>query len=83
MRTIAARLAAIALLIAAALPARAAPTLDLVRFPAAEDGLMLDALCFTPEKPTKSLLLLIPGLTGAVMGGGLLFRICSVIFPPL
>jgi predicted alpha/beta-fold hydrolase len=71
MRAITTRLAALALLIAAALPARAAPTLDLVRFPAAEDGLMLDALYFTPEKPTKSLLLLIPGLTGAVMGGGL------------
>jgi esterase/lipase len=71
MRTIIARLAAVALLIAATLPARTAPTLDLVRFPAAEDGLMLDALYFTPEKPGKSLVLLIPGLTGAVMGGGL------------
>jgi esterase/lipase len=51
--------------------AAAAPRLDLVRFPADEDALMIDALYWTPEKPTKSLVLLIPGLTGAVIGGGL------------
>jgi alpha-beta hydrolase superfamily lysophospholipase len=66
----AARIAAAALMLGAA-TAWAGPTLDLVRFPAADDRLLLDALYWAPDKPSKSLVLLIPGLTGAVMGGGL------------
>ena len=63
--------AAALLLICAVAIARAAPLLDLVRFPAAEDGQMLDALYWVPERGTKRIVLLIPGLSGAVMGGGL------------
>lgn len=42
--------------------------LELVRFPAA-DGVDLDSLLFRPARPTRRLLMLIPGLSGPVLGG--------------
>jgi len=41
--------------------------LELVRF-AAEDGVDLDSLLFRPAQPTRRLLMLIPGLSGPVLG---------------
>jgi len=41
--------------------------LELVRF-AADDGVDLDSLLFRPAQPTRRLLMLIPGLSGPVLG---------------
>jgi pimeloyl-ACP methyl ester carboxylesterase len=49
--------------------ARASPVLDIESFPAA-DGMRLNALYWAPPSPSKSIVLLIPGLNGAVMGAG-------------
>jgi esterase/lipase len=43
-------------------------TLELVRFPA-EEGVDLDSLLFRPARPTRKLLILVPGLSGPVLGG--------------
>jgi esterase/lipase len=42
--------------------------LEITRF-SAEQGVDLDALLFRPTKPTRRLLMLIPGLSGPVLGG--------------
>lgn len=45
----------------------AGPTLELLRF-AAEDRVPLNALYYSPEAPAKSLVILVPGLSGPVLG---------------
>lgn len=42
--------------------------LEIVRF-TPEKGVDLDALLFRPERPTRRLLMLVPGLSGPVLGG--------------
>jgi pimeloyl-ACP methyl ester carboxylesterase len=55
--------------ICAGTPAQANPVLDVASF-SADDGVPLAALYWTPPRPTKSMVLLIPGLIGSVMGAG-------------
>jgi esterase/lipase len=50
-----------------ALPACASPVLDIVDFEA-DDGIPLNALYWKPPQPSKSIVLVIPGHIGAVMG---------------
>jgi len=71
MRAFIKTLAFTVLLLWSAVAANAASMLEIARFPADDDRLMIDALYWVPDKPTKRLLILIPGLSGAVMGGGL------------
>lgn len=44
--------------------------IEMVRFQADGDAMMIDALYYPPPRPTDRLLILIPGLSGSIMGGG-------------
>lgn len=44
--------------------------IEMVRFRAEDDSVMIDALHYPPEIETDRLLILIPGLSGSIMGGG-------------
>ncbi len=46
------------------------PTIEMVRLQAEDDGAWLDALHYTVPRPTDRLLILIPGLSGQIMGSG-------------
>ena len=45
------------------------PVLDLLAIPTPRRGLLLNALHYRPKTPTRSALVLVPGLLGAVLGG--------------
>ena len=44
--------------------------MEMVRFQAEDDAVWIDALHYPPPEPTDRLLILIPGLSGSIMGGG-------------
>jgi pimeloyl-ACP methyl ester carboxylesterase len=46
------------------------PPIEMVRFQAEGDNAWLDALHYMPPRPTDRLLILIPGLSGQIMGSG-------------
>ena len=50
-------------------PASAAPLAEFLLYPT-EDKLALNALLFAPQTPTKSVVIMIPGMTGGFSGGG-------------
>lgn len=52
------------------MPSTHSNPIEMVRFQAEDDGAWIDALHYPPVHPTDRLLILIPGLSGAIMGGG-------------
>ena len=62
-----ARITRVAAILCGREPAQGAPMLDIVSFQA-DDGLPLNALYWAPQNPNKSLLLLVPGHIGSVLG---------------
>jgi len=46
-----------------------APALELLAMPTSPSGPLLNALCYRPAPATRSAVVLVPGLLGAVLGG--------------
>ena len=69
MRHILRVIATAAILAGLSPPASAAPLAEFLLYPT-EDKLALNALLFAPQTPTKSVVIMIPGMTGGFSGGG-------------
>jgi alpha-beta hydrolase superfamily lysophospholipase len=69
MRKMLRAIAAAAVLAALSPQARAAPLAEFLLYPT-EDKLALNALLFAPKTPTRSVVIMIPGMTGGFSGGG-------------